>query len=300
MKQLHAVNGIVKISGNYAEEVKASGGFVLIPYELPQYMAVFLNMDSPELKERGVRLALQKAISKNDLLDKLKDKKLIDTPLLELVQGAELIYKSSIEEANEALHNLGYKYPGVDSGYRLDKNGNSLRLKMIARDFPEDTQQAQETKIVVSYLKGQWESIGIEIDLELLSVDKLNERIMDRSYDLLFIGQTLGYNLDTYSYLHSTQVGANGLNLSNYKSFKVDSLIEDIRSIFDSGKRAEKLKLIAEKITEDIPAIFLYKPIYYYASDGKVRGINMKNVAFPSDRFSNISDWYFVIYSTER
>jgi len=299
MEQLHAVNGIVKISGEYAEEIKKTNEFVMIPYELPQYMAVFLNMDSPELQEKSVRIALQKAIYKTDFLTELKDKKPVDTPLLELAQGGEWIYQPSMDNANGALYDLGYKYASIDSRYRTDENGKTLHLTMIARAFPEDSQQSEETQTVVDYLKKQWGAIGIEIDVELLPVDKLNERIMDRNYDLLFIGQTLGYNLDTYSYWHSTQVGANGLNLSNYKSFQVDSLIEDVRSVFDPVKREEKLKLIGDKIAEDIPAVFLYKPTYYYASDGKVEGIKMNNVAFPSDRFFNISDWHFVIYDDE-
>ncbi|MFA4891586.1 MAG: ABC transporter substrate-binding protein [Candidatus Gracilibacteria bacterium] len=299
MEQLNAVNGIVKISGEYADKVKKTGEFVMIPYELPQYMAVFVNMDSPEVQDELIRIALEKSIYKDELMAKLSDKKLVNTPLLELGKADEWIYQPSIDNANGAIYEAGYEYASLDSRYRTDDDGQTLHLSLIARQFPEGSQQAGETKVVVSYLEHQWEAIGMEIDVELLPVDKLNERIMDRSYDLLFIGQTLGYNLDAYSYWHSTQIGANGLNLSNYKSFQVDSLIEDVRSVFDPVKREEKLKLIAEKIAEDIPAIFLYKPVYYYASDGKVEGIKMDNVAFPSDRFSNILDWHFVIYDVE-
>ncbi len=294
--QLHAVNGIPKISGHYANQVRQTDEFVMIPYELPQYMGIFMNMDSPELDEKLVRVALQKSVFKGELLEMLFDKIAVDTPLLELDQADEWIYQPSLDNANGALYDLGYEYPSLDSKYRMEENGDTLNLTLISREFPEGSQQAVETQIVVNYLEQQWESIGIEIDVELLSVSELNERIMDRSYDLLFIGQILGYNLDTYSYWHSTQVGANGLNLSNYKSFQVDSLIENVRRVFDPENREEKLKQIAEKIAEDVPAIFLYKPVYYYASDGKVTGIQMDGVAFPADRFSYLSDWSFEIY----
>ena len=293
LEKIHVVNGVVKVSGKYADQIREMGDLVLIPYELPQYMAVFINMDSPKVEERMVRVALQKAIDKTELLDKLADKVPIDTPLLQLNQE-EWIYQSSMGNAEGAMFESGYTYDNVEkTGYRTDDEGNTLNLKLITRAFPEGSQQAEETELVVSFLEEKWEEVGMEIDVELLPVDKLNERIMDRNYDLLFIGQTLGYNLDTYSYWHSTQVGANGLNLSNYKSFNVDSLIEDVRFVFDQEKREEKLKSIAEAIAEDIPAVFLYKPIYYYASDEKVEGINMDGVAFSSDRFSNIEQWVF-------
>ena len=73
----------------------------------------------------------------------------------------------------------------------------------------------------------------------------------------------------------------------------MDSLIEDIRVVFDPAKRLDKLKLIEDRLAKDVPAVFLYKPTYYYASDGKVNGIVMKGVSFTSDRFSRIGEWEF-------
>ena len=292
MASLHSVNGIVKVSGDSAEAIKATSEFVMFAYQLPQYMAVFMNLDSPKLEEHMVRLALLKAVDKSVLIERLKDKKALDTPLLELDTG-EWVYEPHIGSANGAIFDAGYSYPTDDSEFRAGSDGAVLDLILISRAFDEGTSQAKEMEIATNYLIEQWNSIGIKITHMSLPVSDLNERIMDRSYDLLFIGQTLGYNLDTYSYLHSTQVGANGLNLSNYKSFHVDSLIEDIRNTFDEVKRTEKLKQIADRLSKDIPAIYLYKPVYYYASNGKVNGVDMTGVSFPSDRFSNISEWQF-------
>jgi len=292
MQELHAVNGIVKISGKSADFVKGTGDFVMFPYELPQYMGVFMNMESPKTEDRRVRVALQKAVDKEELLALLEDKVGVDTPLMQLNQ-TEWIYKSDMAQANGSIYDAGYHYEDLTSKYRASSIGDVFELDFLAREFPEGSPQSQETALVANYLKDRWEEIGIKIDLQILPVAELNERIMDRSYDLLFVGQTLGYNLDTYSYWHSTQVGANGLNLSNYKSFHVDSLIEDVRMTFDVEKREAKLKMIAERLAEDVPAIFLYKPVYYYASDGKVNGIDMKGVSFPSDRFSRVNEWMF-------
>ena len=73
----------------------------------------------------------------------------------------------------------------------------------------------------------------------------------------------------------------------------MDSLIEQIRTTFDSTKRLEKLKSLSSELNSDIPAIFLYKPMYYYASDDKVEGIKVEGMAYSSDRFSNLSEWHF-------
>lgn len=292
MEELNAVNGIVKVSGKYADYVRSTEEFVMFPYQLPQYKAIFMNMDSPKLKDKKVRIALQKAVNKNDLIDLLQDKVAVDTPLLELNQK-QWVYKPSMEEANGAIFDAGYRYAGTDSLYRTDSKGNVIELRVIAREFLQDSDQTKETETVLNYLKKQWESIGIKVNIEILPVADFNEKIMDRNYDLLFIGQTLGYSMDTYSYWHSSQVGAEGLNLSNYKSFKVDSLIENVRYVFDVKSREAKLIEIAKALSEDIPAIFLYKPVYYYASDAKVDGIDVSGIALPSDRFSRIDRWQF-------
>ena len=70
-------------------------------------------------------------------------------------------------------------------------------------------------------------------------------------------------------------------------------MIEDIRSTFDLEEGGESLNDLAEKLKEDLPALFLYRPIYYYATDGKISGLTMENVVYPSDRLSSMSFWSF-------
>ncbi len=295
LSEIDAVNGVVKISGDGIQDFVINERFTLSSYELPQYTAVFMNMESAVLKNEKVRLALQKAVDKKKLLEEFTDKIQVDTPLMELNQE-EWVYQPNIDEANGALKDAGYTYAKDDtehSGARYDSKGGVLELNLIALYYEEGTSKFEESKKVLKALMNAWESIGVRIKLELLIPGEFESRVSSRQYDLLFLGQSLGYNLDTYAYWHSSQASPLGLNLSNYKSFQVDTLIEDVRNTFDLTKREEKLKAIAEKIKEDIPAIFLYRPIYYYASDGKVSGVLMDGVAFASDRFSRINSWKF-------
>ncbi|MEK7085808.1 MAG: ABC transporter substrate-binding protein, partial [Patescibacteria group bacterium] len=294
LDQIDAVNGVVKVSGKSIFDFVENDRFKLLPYKLPQYTAVFMNMESKILKDNmNVRLALQKAIDKKALIGQDADKVQIDTPLMELNQD-EWTYQPDTDQANGALKDAGYEYNAEDKnneGIRYDKDENALELTLIARLYDEGTYQFEETKETVSFLVSEWRKIGFNIQIEFLPLELFNEKISKREYDLLLVGQNLGYNLDTYSYWHSTQAGPLGQNFANYKSFQVDSLIEGIRSTFDPEERELKLKQLAKKLKEDIPAIFLYAPVYYYASDGKVSGINTDGVVFPSDRFVNVALW---------
>jgi ABC-type transport system substrate-binding protein len=141
---------------------------------------------------------------------------------------------------------------------------------------------------------GSWRKIGVEVEAQLAYPDEFAARVQNRDYDLLLTGQSLGYNLDTYSYWHSSQADGNGLNLSNYKSFAADSLIETIRKTFENENKEEFLKDLAKEIKEDVPAIFLYRPSYVFATDWKVENVELENLAYPSDRFLNITDWCIV------
>lgn len=297
LEQINAVNGVVKVTGDYIGRFNANDRFEMISYELPQYVGVFMNMESNILKEsKLVRIALQKAIDKDALIGDAVDKIKVDTPLMDLNQE-DWEYKPNEDEAQGALKEAGYNYADEDTdkiGIRYDEDGEALELRLIARAYEETSPQYKETLSTVKYLQSAWEKIGFSIQVEFLPLAEFNDRVMSRQYDLLLVGQNLGYNLDTYSYWHSAQATPVGQNFSNYKSFQVDSLIESIRATFDPEKKKEKLEELAASIKEDVPAIFLYRPIYYYASDGKVSGLSMKGVVFPSDRFARIAQWEFV------
>lgn len=296
LDDVNVVNGVVKVTGDYLVDFDNNRRFENIAYELPQYVGVFMNMDSKVLKDDlKVRLALQKALDKDVLLEGSVDKMRVDTPLMELNQE-EWEYQVNIDEARGALKDAGYEYQAEDKekvGIRYDEDENALELRMVVRAYEEGTYQYDETLEVTDFLQASWESIGFAIQVEFLPLAEFNDRIMARQYDLLLVGQNLGYNLDTYSYWHSAQATPLGQNLSNYRSFQVDSLIESIRSTFDPVKKEAELKELAEKIRADIPAIFLYRPVYYYASDGKISGLSMDGVVFPSDRFAGVGDWKF-------
>jgi peptide/nickel transport system substrate-binding protein len=296
IEEINAVNGVARISGDHILDFENNDRFELVPYELPQYTGVFMNIDSEVFGEdNAVRIGLQKAIDKDVYIGEDLDKIRVDTPLMELDQG-EWVYQSSIEQAHGALKEAGYLYDEEDTekvGVRYNEEGEALELKLIARLYDEGTYQYEETIETVSFLIDSWEVVGVSVLVEFLPDHDFKQSIMRREYDLLLVGHSLGYNLDTYSYWHSTQATPLGQNFSNYKSFATDSLIEDVRSTFDEEEKTEYLTDLANKLKDDVPAIFLYRPVYYYATDGKLGGIDMTGLAFASDRFESVSNWVF-------
>ncbi|MCA9374521.1 hypothetical protein KC725_05165, partial [Candidatus Peregrinibacteria bacterium] len=178
--------------------------------------------------------------------------------------------------------------------YRKNSDGETLHLVMLVRMLNENPVAAAELEQTVNYLVDSWKAVGVQVEPQFEPMDVFGDRVRARDYDLLLTGESLGYNLDTYSYWHSSQSGANGLNLSNYRSFAVDALIEKSRSTFDNEEKDDIFKQLAEEISKDVPAIFLYRPTYSFATDRKVQGVQFDNWASASDRFANIAAWCVV------
>lgn len=289
-KERGTINVISKVSKDYKEQLGAEGRFSFINYELPQYTAVFINMENSILQRNKVRLALQKAINKTKLLEQVPDKTPVDTPLMELNQD-EWLYQQNVDEAKGALFDSGYKMGDDESDpYRKLSDGTNMKFILLARQS-DDQVVANESNTVLEFLKESWKEIGVEVEIQTADAQSFSDRVKTRDYDLLLAGESLGYNFDTYSYWHSTQSTEDGLNLSNFRSFGADSQIERVRATFDADEKEKILKDLADIIATEIPAIFLYRPSYTYGTDGKVKNVSLENLAYPSDRFAKIADW---------
>ena len=285
------IHGIARIP-EYKLEESQEDRFTTYEYSLPQYTALFINTNKTELAKRNVRLGIQKGIDKNAILNAIGYTQAIDTPLLELNQG-DWIYQPNKEEAAGALFDSGWPL-NSETGLRTNsETGEVLSFKLIRRSYPENEKQEEVNEITARMIAEQLGQLGIQVTVENYENEPFQKKVQERDYDLLLYGQSLGYNLDTYSYWHSSQINENGLNLSNYTNAKADFSIEIIRTTFDDEeeKKQESLKSLAEIIKNDIPAVFLYRPSYYFLADNRIQNIRTENLLFPLDRFANILDW---------
>lgn len=284
-------NGAARIQQNMLDEMDLTD-LVTHQYELPQYSALFFNTDSPFLDQNKERLGLSKAIDKDEILETIGYKVRIDTPLLELSQQ-EWIYSQDLTEAGGALFDSGWSLE-EGANVRTNEEGEMFSLRLVRRDFSNENQlQEESNQITADLIKEHLAAVGVEVTIEKYPLEELGEIIKNRDYDMLLYGQSLGYNLDTFAYWHSSQVGDAGLNLSNYQNPNADILIEKIRTTFDETERQTLLESLGETLAEDVPAVFLYTPSYYYVVDTKLTGVDFKKLLLPKDRFSTIFSWNF-------
>lgn len=180
---------------------------------------------------------------------------------------------------------------------RKNLEGKELVLKLLTSPSPPAYRLAAQN------IKRQLENVGIGVDVVIPEDLEIFENDMrTRNYDMLLFGQSLLDNLDSYPYWHSSGIQENvsslyqsrmdAYNLSQYHSLRADTLLELIRTTADKEERQQSLNELKDLIKEDIPAVFLYSPLYTFAYRDEIKQVAIYNLAMHSDKFSAFNEWY--------
>ncbi len=284
------VDGVSFVPPSLVANVTKNRSAKVYRVKLPQYFAVFFNQTrQPILSDKTVRIALDLAVDRNKIISEALNNEgsRIDTPIppgfLGYVEGLGRV-EYNPEKARQNLEEAGWKDTDGD-GIR-EKNGKRLSFTLITTDWPEYTKTAE-------MLATFWRGIGADVKLESRTVGTVQaEVIRPREYDALLYGEVLGADPDPYPFWHSTQTRDPGLNLALYKNSNSDKLLEEARKTTDEVARKETYKRFQEILIGDIPAIFLYSPLYDYALNKNIQGTMLDAIQLPAQRFNTISTWY--------
>ena len=269
---------------------KQDRGYNNYSINLPQYVAVFFNQKhSDVLADKSVRQALAYALDKKEInkAANFDAGTVIDSPILPGYLGFDPDIKKygyDVKGANTILSQIGWADQNND-GVK-EKSDKTLTFNMVVLNDPQFIRTAQT-------IADEWIRIGVKINIEKAdsaSLDK--DYISTRNYDILLIGENVGSDSDPYSYWHSSQAAYPGLNLANYTNGEVDKLLEEARQSSDTNVRIKDYTKFQEIMADDMPAIFLYQPVYIYKIYNKVRGVDLSGITNSWDRFYDVADWF--------
>ncbi|MBI3274153.1 MAG: peptide ABC transporter substrate-binding protein [Candidatus Colwellbacteria bacterium] len=282
------IDSLSFISSDNLETVKFKQRLDLRELKLPRYFAVFFNQNkSAVLSDKNVRLALSHGTDKEALIKNVLGGRgiAVYSPMmggvLDIPNNVKK-YEHDPELAKKILETSGW-IKGSDGV--LAKKDQKLNIKITTSTWPELTK-------VAKILKEQWDTLGIDITIEVLPTLELQQTIKDRNYETLLFGAVLNIDPDPFSLWHSSQKRDPGLNLALYDNKSADTLLEDARQTLNPLERAKKYDDFQKLIIEDIPALFLYNPLYVHGQAKKIKGADGKLISLPSDRFINIDKWY--------
>ncbi len=246
----------------------------------------FLKTDSFYLNDIRVRQALQYATNQSSIIKLLNNQV---EPLRGPLLPEQLGYRADIDQpaidtsrAAQLLDAAGWTV-GPDG--KRQKDGQPLRLRVV-------TVNSGNYPTIAEELMREWGQVGIECEsLVVKPEDAQQNVIIPRAYDVLVYEIAIGRDPDVYAYWHSSQASSVGLNLSNYKSAKVDDELDSARSRVDPVLREAKYRLFMQQWITDAPAIALYRPALTYIQNKNVVTFNARPLVDASDRYFTVRSW---------
>ena len=258
---------------------------------IPEEVLVFFNQDrQPILKDNDVRKALNMSMNREALIQRVYHGNAAPLfgPLPSQIDHDPPQVAFDPSQAVALLEEAGWNRP-PEGGTRIKSSGDDvtpLHLEMATIDAPDMV-------ALGNALVDLWGQAGVEIELKVVPPGEWTSSILSaRSFDLLLGGILFGADLDPFPFWHSSQSTHPGVNLSQYRNKKVDTLLEEARITQDLDVRREKYLTFQSVLLEDLPALFIVEPLYTYATSSKLHGIDLEAVRVPSDRFRHVETWY--------
>ncbi len=117
LSDLANIEGVRLVPRNAEGQPILPKRFTPLTYSLPQYVALFFNLDRPALQDQKLRIGLQQGTDKQAIVDLIHESVIVDTPLLEL-DTSDWRYKFDPDAAQGALVASRWNLP---ERYRLQR-----------------------------------------------------------------------------------------------------------------------------------------------------------------------------------
>jgi len=249
-----------------------------------------LNNDSPTLKDKSVRQALQIATDTSEIRKKFDNK----VPKLDLPFMNGQLAGNDVPQA--PAPNLTKAKALLDqAGWKMD--GDIRKKGEVPLELNVATTKNTQYEKAIEVLAGQWRKLGVKVTTNITdtsnpSTNFIQTVLQPRNYDVLLYELFIGADPDVYAYWHSTQVGMSGYNFSNYANSTADAALASARSRLEPDLRNIKYKAFAKQWLEDVPAIGLYQSVSEYVVNKHVHTFDPKAVLVSAhDRFADILYW---------
>jgi peptide/nickel transport system substrate-binding protein len=287
------VEGIPGIRPQDTEWVQKRDALQVFTARMSGYTLIYLNQKSPSapfFQDKKVRQALLYGLDRQKLIDlTLHGQGIVAEGVImpdSWAYDAQLkTYPFDLVQARTLLEEAGWVDADGD-GIR-EKDGAKLQFALLGSD------EAQRVKMMEE-ISRQWEAIGVKAQPQTAGVSGLvADFLRPRRFDaLLTEWLELTPDPDPYPMWHSTQITEDGQNYAGYASADVDQAIEEARRITDPARRMELYSTFQQIFADEVPALVLNYPVYSYAVDRLVHGVQLGPMLYASDRFRTVDRWY--------
>lgn len=263
---------------------------------LPQMSFVFFNLKNPDvefLQNTNVRRALMFGLNRTSVINSYLSGQAIlaHGPILPsswaYYDGTER-FEYDPEQAVALLKDEGFIIPAGGGEVRA-KEGVPLVFTMLHPDDELHTQIAQA-------IQSQWAKIGVRVDLQAVPYDQLVlNSLTSRAYQVALVDINLSRtpDPDPYPFWHQAEATA-GQNYSQWDNRPASEYLEQARVTADYDLRARLYRNFQVVFAKELPALPLYIPVYSYAVDAQVQGVQVAPLYDSSDRLATFTQWFLL------
>jgi peptide/nickel transport system substrate-binding protein len=290
------VLGISQVTADVLPQALAEPALSVYTSRLPQVSLVFLNLNNPTvpfLQDAKVRRALLMGINRSAIISRFMQGQAImaDGPILPgswaYYDGIEHI-EYDPDAAAALLKSEGYLIPAAGGDVRA-KDGISLTFTLLHPDDGFHTQIAQT-------IQANWGMIGVRVDLQPVPYDRMvSEYLAPRNYQAALADLTVSRtpDPDPYPFWHQAEA-TGGQNYSQWDDRTASEYLESARVQTDFTARTRLYHNFQVIFAKELPSLLLYYPVYSFAVDGQVQGVQVAPMYDTSDRLSFIADWFLI------
>jgi peptide/nickel transport system substrate-binding protein len=294
--QAGQVQGISNVTPDILPAVLAEPALSVYTGRKPEMAMVLFNLKNPQktfFEEKEVRQALMHGLNRQWIVDRI-------------LQGQAFISNGPIFPGSwayyDGLEARGYDIELArtmlkDAGYVIPAEGGSVRQKDDVRlSFDLLHPDTELHTRIAEAIRDNWSQIEVEVNLVPLPYDQLvNQRLVGRDFEAALVDLNLSRTPDPDPYPFWDQAQATGgQNYSQWDNRIASEYLEEARVTVDMEERARMYRNFQVVFNEELPALPLYFPVYTYAIDRQVQGVQMGPLYDTSDRLSTVTRWFLV------
>ncbi|WP_372632356.1 nickel ABC transporter substrate-binding protein [Cohnella sp.] len=219
---------------------------------------LIFNYDLPQLQDASVRKAINLALDKKAVVDKLlsgagrEAQGLFPLTVPYVTESNNVWYGYDAEEAKRLLQQAGYA--DSDGDGIVEKDGRALELNLVLQqtEFPE-------WKPIAEYVQSQLQMAGIRVQLQVLESNAYYDALWTtRKYDLIFY-RTYSDAYNPHAFLLSLFHRTGEAPAVAWSDARLEELIEEAVASTDLERRQELYDAWFARAREEA----IYAPIYY-------------------------------------
>jgi len=210
-----------------------------------------------------------------------------DGPLPEAAPAEGAASEGETPPAAPQPDELATEAPTATPEATAEPSPEPMTFSLLTRDDPALVGMAQE-------IAAAWGALGFTVRVESAASDMLLARLESGDFDAALIELSFepGADPDQFVFWHQGEY-ERGQNYGGMDDRRVSEALELARREPAGVNRVIHYRTFQEMFAERAPALVLYYPLYTYAADERLEGVQLGFLSSPADRFRHIGEWAF-------